>query len=295
MAVIHDERHETVREVMRRVVRARCPLPATKTFIVLSRFITVAAIAASTLTAAGTTSSVSAIDARGDNSLRDAASAIRLIPRAQKQYPLVQQPPSKKANGPSSSSAGADAESKGDPSLPLVYVTKPKGNFARYRVRERLAGKELDNDAVGETPVVNGSIALDKDGRVIPNGSGFAAIMTNLKSDQSRRDKYIRTRLLETDSFPTTTLRITDVRGLASPIPTSGPANFQLVGDLTVKGVTRPTVWDVTAVVSGDELKGSAKTKFTFDQFRLTQPRVSIVLTVNDTITLEYDFVMSKK
>ena len=244
----------------------------------LSRFITVAAIAASTLTAAGTgaartSSSVSATDA------------------------TVLQPPSKKSNGPSSSSSArsSEAETKGDPSLPLMYVTKPTGNLARYRVRERLAGKELDNDAVGETPSVNGSIALDKDGKVIPNGSGFAAVVTNLKSDQSRRDKYIRTRLLETDSFPTTTLRITDVRGLLSPLPTNGPTNFQLVGDLTVKGVTRPTVWDVSAVVNGDELKGSAKTKFTFDQFRMNQPRVSIVLTVNDTITLEYDFVMTRK
>ncbi len=291
MAVIYHEHHEAIRGV----VRARCPLPVTKTFIVLSRFITVAAIAASTLTAAGTTSSVSANDAPANYELLEAASVTQLLPRSQKQFNLLQQPPSKKTSGPSSSSRGPDAESNGDPSLPLVYVTKPTGNFARYRVRERLAGKELDNDAVGETPVVNGSIALDRDGKVIPNGSGFAAIMTKLKSDQSRRDKYIRTRLLETDSFPTTTLRITDVRGLRSPLPTSGPTNFQLIGDLTVKGVTRPTVWDVTAVVNGDELKGSAKTKFTFDQFRLTQPRVSIVLTVNDTITLEYDFVMSKK
>ena len=183
----------------------------------------------------------------------------------------------------------------GSQQVAVRYVASGPGNKARYRVRERLLGKELDNDAVGETSTITGSIALDAQGAVVRTGSGFSVEMAGLKSDQSRRDNYVRNRLLATDSFPTTRFAITSVRGLPSPLPTSGKVQFQLLGDLTVKGVTRPTTWNVAAEVKGDQLTGTAGTIFTFEQFRLTQPKVRIVLSVNDTIRLEYDFAMRKQ
>jgi len=175
------------------------------------------------------------------------------------------------------------------------YETDSVGNKARYRVRERLVGKELDNDAIGETSLVTGTIAIDAAGKIVAGSSGFTANVTNMKSDQNRRDSYVKRRLLVVDSFPTTTLKINDVRGLTSPLPTSGDTKFQLFGDLTVKGITRPTIWNVTATVNGDKLTGIAATRFTFKDFEMTQPSVSILLTVADTIGLEYDFVMTKK
>jgi len=175
------------------------------------------------------------------------------------------------------------------------YVASGPGNKARYRVRERLLGKELDNDAVGETTAITGSIALDAQGAIVRTGSGFSVEMAGLKSDKSRRDTYVRNRLLATSSFPTTRLAITSVRGLPSPLPTSGTVQFQLLGDLTVKGVTRPTTWSVSANVAGDRLSGTASTLFTFEQFQLMQPKVSVVLSVSDTIRLEYDFAMQKQ
>lgn len=175
------------------------------------------------------------------------------------------------------------------------YVTTGDGSKARYRVRERLLGRELDNDAVGETAAITGSIALDKAGAVVRGASSFDVNVTGLTSDESRRDNYVRTRLLVTDSFPTTRLAVTAVRGLPSPLPSSGRVQFQLLGDLTVKGVTRPTTWNVTANVAGDQLTGTAATAFTFEQFQLTQPKVRVVLSVNDTIRLEYDFTMKKQ
>jgi polyisoprenoid-binding protein YceI len=175
------------------------------------------------------------------------------------------------------------------------YVTEGPGNAARYLVRERLLGKELDNDAVGQTGAIRGSIALDPAGKVVRTGSLFTVELAGLKSDKSRRDTYVRNRLLDTKTYPSTRFAITEVRGLPSPLPTTGPVTFQLVGDLTVKGVTRPTTWTVNATVAGDRLTGSAATAFTFDQFQLTQPKVSVVLSVADTIRLEYDFAMKKQ
>lgn len=175
------------------------------------------------------------------------------------------------------------------------YVTSGDGNVARYRVRERLVGKALDSDAVGETTQVTGTIAVDNTGKIVATESRFTATLTNLKSDSDRRDGYVRRRILVTDSFPTTTFVATAVQGLPAQLPASGTVEFTLAGNLTVKGVTRASKWDIKAKVNGDRLTGSATTRFTFAEFQLVQPKVSIVLSVVDTITLEYDFAMVKK
>ncbi len=54
--------------------------------------------------------------------------------------------------------------------------------------------------------------------------------------------------------------------------------------------MTLPTKWIVSADFTDSVTTGNASTKFTFSDFGLTQPRVPIVLSVADTIGLEYDF-----
>jgi hypothetical protein len=56
--------------------------------------------------------------------------------------------------------------------------------------------------------------------------------------------------------------------------------------------VTKPVVWDVRATVDGSRITGTATTTVTFADFGMTQPRVPIVLSVEETITLELDFTV---
>lgn len=169
----------------------------------------------------------------------------------------------------------------------------PTGNEVRYLVQEQLVGLDLPNDAVGRTNAVAGGISFDESGRVIPAESEFVIQVGGLTSDKDRRDGYVRRRILVTDSNPTVVLRPTAVRGIALPLSTTGAKAFDLIGDLTVKGVTRPTVWRVNANFAGDTITGTAATAFTFSEFELEQPRVRVVLSVADTIRLEYDFRMA--
>jgi polyisoprenoid-binding protein YceI len=166
------------------------------------------------------------------------------------------------------------------------------GNEVRYRVTEQLAGFDLPNDAVGRTSAVAGAVVLDSAGRVVAADSRITATVSSLASDRSRRDGYVRGRILETDSFPSVTLRPTAVHGLPWPLPASGTASFTLAGDLTIQGTTRPSTWTVMAAFRGDTVSGLASTAFTFPDFGLNQPRVPIVLSVGDTIRLEYDFTL---
>lgn len=200
---------------------------------------------------------------------------------------------------PANGAPGRTAEAAADTVTPRAIpahrlVVTPEGNAARYRIQERLVGMELPYDAVGETETIGGQIVLDTEGKVIAEDSKILVDVRRLTSDKSRRDEYVQESLLETDEFPVVQLRPTAIRGLPKKLPTTGAGTFQLIGDLTVHGVTRPSVWKVAARFEGDRIVGKAVTTFTFDDFGLKQPRVPLVLSLADTIQLEYDFQLSR-
>ena len=170
------------------------------------------------------------------------------------------------------------------------YVVAPTGNEARYRVREQLAGFDLPKDAVGATKAVTGQIVVGADGNVVKDSSKFVVKLSEMKSDQTRRDNFLRRSTLETTKYPDAELVPVALEGLLLPIQPGSSQTFSVRGELTVRGVTRPTTWQVTARAEGNDVVGTAATAFTFKDFNLEQPRVPVVLSVADTIRLEYDF-----
>lgn len=172
----------------------------------------------------------------------------------------------------------------------LRLVLSPTGNVARYRVRERLVGHDLPNDAVGETKALTGAIEFDSKGNVIPQSSKFVVDAGTFVSDKDRRDGFVRGRLLDSQQYPSIVLAPTSVRGVSLPLPSSGSAPIEMTGNLTVRGVTWPTVWTGSAKFQDGRVTGSAATAFTFNDIQMEQPRVPVLLSVADTIRLEIDF-----
>ncbi len=188
-------------------------------------------------------------------------------------------------------SLSAQAKSAPSTSPPAQsYIVAPDGNEARYRVREQLAGFDLPKDAIGATKAITGRIVIGPDGKVVKEGSKVIIELSSLKSDQARRDNYLRRSTLETSTYPQAEMVPVALEGLLTPIAPGSSQTFSVRGDLTVHGATHPTTWQVTARGDGNGIVGTATTAFTFKDFGLEQPRVPVVLSVADTIRLEYDF-----
>ena len=164
------------------------------------------------------------------------------------------------------------------------------GATARYLIREQLVRLDFPNDAIGETGDVSGSIIFDADGGIVSPGSKIVVDLRGLKSDSDRRDGYVRSRSLETEDYPNAEFIIREVAGLPWPLPSQGKVSFQLVGDMTVHGVTKPLAWEVSGSFQGNSFTGQAKTNFTFEEFEIDVPRVRVVLSVDNDIRLEVDF-----
>lgn len=172
---------------------------------------------------------------------------------------------------------------------PLVFSFSPGESKARYRVREQLVNLELPNDAVGETDQVSGSVTILPDGSIDAAASRFEVDLASLASDQSRRDNFLRSNVLQTSQFPKAVFVPKSISGLSWPLPESGEVKFQLSGDLTIRDFTKEVTWDVTGTLQDGVGMGQAVTSFTFADFNLIQPRVPVVLSIVDLITLEVD------
>ena len=208
---------------------------------------------------------------------------------AQAASSATKKPASSKASTTAKAATAKAAAAKAA-ATPMRFTVGPTGNEARYRVNEVLMGATLPNDAVGKTSEVTGTILAYPDGRIVKDSSRIVVNLKNLKSDKDRRDGFLQRRTLETEKYPTVEVVPTAIRGFNGALPASGTATFELLADMTMRGVTHPTVWKVSARADGQDVAGTATTAFTFKDVSLDQPKVPVVLSVADTIKLEYDF-----
>ena len=174
----------------------------------------------------------------------------------------------------------------------VSWILDAQESEARYRVREQLAGFDFPNDAVGGTKDLTGLVTLSPDGSIVSGRSEIRIQLASLATDNERRDGYVQRRTLEVEQYPEALLVPRGFTGLEHPIPTSGKGTFQLEGDLTLHGRTQPTVWEVTAEFGPETITGLATTAFTFDTFGIAVPQVARVLSVDDDIRLELEFLL---
>jgi polyisoprenoid-binding protein YceI len=180
------------------------------------------------------------------------------------------------------------------PAGALVFRLVPEQSRATFRVREQLAGVDLPSDAVGTTGAVAGMLVLRADGALVAPASRVSVDLRELKSDDPRRDSYIKQNTLRTAQFPFAEFVPTRAEGLPSPLPQSGERAFRLIGTMTVHGTQKEVVWETRARREGAQLTGQATATVRFGDFGMAPPRVPLVLSIMDEIRLELALVAAQ-
>jgi polyisoprenoid-binding protein YceI len=186
----------------------------------------------------------------------------------------------------------------GRANVPPPDPTKPhklelvEGSKARYKVREQLAGISFPSDAVGTTETVTGTIVVNPDGTIDAAKSKLSVDLRTIKSDQQMRDGYVQGRTLETEKFPMIEFVPKRAVGLPAPLPAGmqAQAGFQLIGDITLHGVTSEATWNVVATFGNDHVAGRATTTVLFTTYNMIKPSLARLMSVDDKIELEIEF-----
>jgi polyisoprenoid-binding protein YceI len=169
------------------------------------------------------------------------------------------------------------AEDTGGDAAGRFTVVRSGDTFAGYRVNEDYLGVGV-HTAVGRTPLVSGSLTLDGS-RVV--AAKLEADLTQLRSDQSGRDRALAERGIETAPNPRARFQ------LGVPFALSRRAQ-RTTGTLELHGRRAPVPVTVRGqrVRGGLELVGTARVEFR--PFAVEPPSVAGLVKVEDHGVLEF-------
>ena len=186
-----------------------------------------------------------------------------------------------------------------DEELPLrIFHLDPAQSKAAYIVDEELFagatrkyGLEIGKtQVIGETQDVVGLLQIDLSDSAI-GANLFAVYLPTLRTDQRLRDGWIRENALESDRFPVAVFVATQIRDAPLSYQEGDTARFQLAGELTLRGVTLPSVWNVSASLSEGRISGSVETRLRMTELGFDPPNFANTLTVQDEFSVRIDFV----
>jgi len=180
-----------------------------------------------------------------------------------------------------------------------TFVIVPEQSKASYLVDEEffagaLAKLGIDaglSDVVGSTQAIEGQLQLNLDDLAAALGdNSFTVQMNTFTTDQNQRDTWIRENGPLFNSYPVASFTATAIEGAPATYTEGEEVNFKLIGDLTVREVTQPATFDVTATLMGDTLTGVATTRLLMSGFGIEPPNFANTLTVADEFGIEVQF-----
>lgn len=185
--------------------------------------------------------------------------------------------------------AAEEAETAGS-SERRIYTISAADSQVRFELDEDLRGQRTT--VVGSTDQVAGQIGFDLADLSTAEVGVIQINARTLLTDNNFRNRAIQNEILDTGGFEFITFTPTAVDGLPDNAGLGDEVAFTVAGDLTIRDVTQPVIFDVVAVLrSEDELVGTATTTVSREAYGLRIPDVPSVANVEDEVDLTIDFV----
>ena len=173
---------------------------------------------------------------------------------------------------------------------PAVFEIDPNASAARFVIDEILRGSPYT--VVGTTNQVAGQIAADLDDLDTAQVGAIRINARTLTTDADGRNRMLKNQILQTDQHEYITFTPKQMVGLPETVTVGQSFTFQMVGDLTIKDVTRGATFDVVVTPTAENrLEGTASTTIRYADWGVSIPQVPSVAGVADQVALHLDFV----
>lgn len=171
-----------------------------------------------------------------------------------------------------------------------IYAISQADSQVRFELDEDLRGERIT--VVGTTDQVAGELSIDPADLSTTQVGVLQINARTLSTDNNFRNRAIQNEILDTGDFEFISFTPTAVDGLPDTTAVGEEVTFTISGDLTVRDVTQPAVFEVTAtLVSEDQIAGTAVATINRNDFGLVIPSVPSVANVEEEVDLYIDFV----
>ena len=179
----------------------------------------------------------------------------------------------------------ADAAPSGEA---RVFRILAEQSEASYAVEEEFFNRSIRFvTAIGRTSTIDGELTLLIEGNQLQLGDNpFVVDLRTLASDSGQRDRRIRSEWLQSNTFPWAEFRASGVSGFPVDATEGQDIAFELAGEMTIREVTQPLVFDTVARLDGDTLTATAVTYLYMRDFGFEPPNILGMLTVTDGVTV---------
>ena len=173
---------------------------------------------------------------------------------------------------------------------PVVFDIVPEESEARFLIDEEMFGNP--RTVIGRTDQIAGQILINFDN---PAASELGTVRVNLRTivtDSEMRNRAIRGQILQSNDFEFAEFVPSSIEGLPESITLNNSYTFNVIGNLTVRDVTKPATFEARVTpISEDRLHGFASTTVQRTDFGLTIPNAPGIANVGEEVTLELEFV----
>ena len=145
-----------------------------------------------------------------------------------------------------------------------------------YRVKETIVGQKTEG--VGRTSEITGSLTI-VDEQV--TAAEFTVDMTTLKSDSTRRDRQVNTRILDTVNFPTSTFTLKEPITLTPEALAGSDFSVDTTGTFTLRGVTKDIDLTLIARLVDDVIEVNGSIQIVFTDWSIPDPSISGIIVVD--------------
>ncbi len=145
-----------------------------------------------------------------------------------------------------------------------------------YRVKETIVGQKTEG--VGRTSAVTGSLTISNQ-KVL--NAEFTVDMTTLKSDSTRRDRQVNTRILDTVNFPIATFALKEPIALTPEALAGSDFSVDTTGTLTLRGVTKDIDLTLIARLVDDVIEVNGSIQIVFTDWSIPDPSISGIIVVD--------------
>ena len=186
--------------------------------------------------------------------------------------------------------ATLDTSSSTDAAALRTYQISSTDSTVTFALDEELMGQP--KTVVGTTNQVAGEIAVNLADLSTAQVGVIQINARGLTTDNNMRTRTMQNRILETGEFEFITFTPTLVNGLPASAGVGESVSFTISGDLTIRDITQPVVFNVTAtVVSETQLSGTATAIVNRGDFDLQIPSVPNVANVEEEVELTIEFI----
>ena len=146
-----------------------------------------------------------------------------------------------------------------------------------YRVDEVLAG--VNATAVGRSNEIEALLTIDGTTATVVE---VEVLIVNITSDDSRRDGRFRGAIMNSSEFPTASFAITEPIEFGEIPADDGQVVATATGELTLRGVTNPVTFEVTAEATSDRIGILGSIPVVFADYGIDNPSFGAVKTEDE-------------